>query len=487
MASTSTRQPAISIVAATYNRSRALACAIESARRQSFADWEMIVVGDACTDDTAEVVARVADPRIRFINLDRNWGEQAAPNNIGVAEARAPLIAFLNHDDLWLPNHLMSCREALEAVQADMVLSTAANIASNSPLPLRFESMHVILQGLGIDNTWSPQELDAGIVPASCWLVRRELLMRLGGWRLGRDCRAEPSQDLLFRAWRAGYRLYALNLLTLVIVTAGTRPGSYLHGGAPEHEWVLEQLDNPAFGAELAARAPNTNPSLNARFRYHRPRWWARKLAGTLAWLGINPRELDFRLRRGFERGDYLAYLRSVGGLLAHRPGRDPAPDLRFDMVRRSCRVEIGADIDFRAGCGGARFLASGWSGPESSGVWSDGPIAELMFDFGSSLKDDVAFDFALHAFHGTEETARRVEITAGRDVSLELWELAPGNISHRRLLVPASAASGSPLLIRFRFLNPASPSSLGLSGDRRELAICLVRLRIEAAAGKVQ
>lgn len=482
-----TQQPAITIVTATYNRSRALACAIESARRQSFADWEMIVVGDACTDDTAEIVARAADPRIRFLNLDRNWGEQAGPNNIGVAQARAPLIAFLNHDDLWLPNHLMSCREGLEAVQADMVLGTAANIASSSPLPLQFESMQINLEGLGIDNRWSPNELDAGVVPASCWLVRREVLMRLGGWRLARDCSIEPSQDLLFRAWRAGCRVYTPNLLTLVIIPSGTRAGSYLHGGAPEQEWVLEQLDNPAFGAELAARALNTNSSFNARSRGLRPRWWERKLAGALAWLGINPRNLDFRLRRGFGRGDYLGYLRSVCGLLPHRPARDPGPDLRFDMVRRSCQVVVGADIEFRAGGGGARFLASGWSESESSGVWSDGPIAELMFDFGSPLKDDVAFDFSFHTFHGTGETTRRVEIKTGRDASLALWELAPGNSFQRRLLVPASAAIGSLLLIRFRFLNPASPSSLGLSGDPRELAIYLVRVRIEAATGKVQ
>src|SRR5258705_202683 len=128
-----TRRPAITIVTATYNRSRALACAIESARRQSFSDWEMIVVGDACTDD-------------------------------------------------------------------------------------------------------------AGVVPGSCWLVRRDVLMRLGGWRLARDCAIEPSQDLLFRAWRAGYRVYTLNLLTLVIIPSGTRAGSYLHGEASEQEWVLGQL-----------------------------------------------------------------------------------------------------------------------------------------------------------------------------------------------------------------------------------------------------
>jgi hypothetical protein len=487
MTTNPTRQPAITIVTATYNRSRALACAIESARRQSFANWEMIVVGDACTDDTAEIVARAADPRIRFLNLDRNWGEQAGPNNIGVAEARAPLIAFLNHDDLWLPNHLVSCREALEAVQADMVLGTAANIASNSPLPLQFESMQINLEGLGIDNKWSPIELDAGVVPASCWLARRDVLMRLGGFRLGRDCSIEPSQDLLFRAWRAGCRLYTLNLLTLVIIPSGTRSSSYLHGGAPEQEWVLRQLDNPAFGAELAARALNNNSSFNTRSRGLRPRWWARKVAAALASLGINPRELDFRLRRGFGRGDYLVHLRSVCGLPARRPAREPGPDLRFDMVLRSCQVAIGTHIEFRAGCGGARFLASGWSHPESSGVWSDGPIAELMFDFGSPLKDDVAFDFSFHTFHGAGDTTRRVEIKTARDASLALWELAPGNSVQRRLLVPASAAIGSLLLIRFRFLNPASPSSLGLTGDPRELAIHLVRLRIETATGKVE
>jgi glycosyltransferase involved in cell wall biosynthesis len=480
-----TQSPAITIVTATYNRSPALACAIESARRQTFSDWEMIVVGDACTDNTAEIVARAEDPRIRFLNLDRNWGEQAAPNNIGVAEARAPLIAFLNHDDLWLPHHLMSCREAMQAVQADWVLATAANIASSSPLPLQFESMEINLEGLGFDHRWSPTELNAGVVPASCWLVRRDVLMRLGGWHLGRDCRIEPSQDLLFRAWRAGCRLYTLNLLTLVIIPSGVRAGSYLHGAAPEQEWVLGQLDNPGFAAELAARALNTNSSHNARSRGLRPRRWEKKVAGVVARLGLNPRELDFRIRRGFGRGDYLVYLRSVCGLQAHQQVREPGPALRFDMVRRSCQAIIGGEVDFRAGSGGARFLASGWSESESSGVWSDGPLAELMFDFGSPLKDDITLDFSFHTFHGTGETTRHVVITNGRGVSLATWQLAPGDSFQRLLVVPASAATQSLLLIKFRFLNPQSPRSLGLSADPRELAIKLVGVRIGAASGK--
>jgi hypothetical protein len=275
--------------------------------------------------------------------------------------------------------------------------------------------------------------------------------------------------------------------VTLVIIPSGARPGSYRHGGAPEQEWVLGQLDNPAFGAELAAAALNTNSAHNARSRGLRPRGWMKKLAGVVASLGINPRNLDFRLRKGFGRGEYLGYLRSVCGLVAHRPASDPGPDLRFDMVRRSCQVLIGADIEFRVDSGGARFLASGWSHPESSGVWSDGPMAELMFDFGCPLKDDVAFDFSFHTFHGTGQTTRRIEISAGGHASLALWEIAPGKSFQPRLVVPASAAIGSLLLIRFRFLNPASPKSLGLSGDPRELTIHLVKVRIEAAPGKVQ
>ena len=96
--------PAISVVVATYNRPDALRCALESVRRQSFGDWEVVVVGDRCTDSTRDVVASFADPRLRYIDLARNIGEQSGPNNIGIHAAHAPLIAFLNHDDLWFPD-----------------------------------------------------------------------------------------------------------------------------------------------------------------------------------------------------------------------------------------------------------------------------------------------------------------------------------------------------------------------------------------------
>lgn len=471
-------QPAIAIVTATYNRSRALACAIESARRQSFADWEMIVVGDACTDDTAEVVERIGDPRIRFTNLEQNCGEQAGPNNVGVAETTAPLVAFLNHDDLWLPNHLKLCREALLAQQADLVFGVMANVQPDTPLPLRFETLRLVLEGAFEANRYSPGELDAGVVPASSWLVRREVLQRLGGWKLARDCYVEPSQDLLFRAWRAGYRLRAVNLVTTLVVASGCRPGSYLHGQALEQEWFLERLGEPGLAAELAARGV---ASCSAELHL-RPPWWMRQMAMGVALAGLNPREIDFRFRRKLHRGERIAGFRKIRGLGAAAPGlRDAGANLRFETVRRSCRVEIGATIDFAAGRGGARHLAAGWSRPEEHGVWSDGPEAILLFDFGAPLKRDLLFEFSLRPFLGSGTASQTVTVASGIEQQLDVWNLSDKDDS-RQLLFPATARRGTLAQIQFQFASPTSPRSLGLSDDARQLAIWLVRIHITEA-----
>src|SRR4051812_41373880 len=93
--------PLVTVINATYNRSRVLAHAVESVRRSTLQDWELIVVGDHCTDDSAAVVAACADARVRFVNLPRNTGEQSGPNNEGVRLARGRYLAFLNHDDLY--------------------------------------------------------------------------------------------------------------------------------------------------------------------------------------------------------------------------------------------------------------------------------------------------------------------------------------------------------------------------------------------------
>jgi len=100
--------PRVSIITATYNRPEVLRWAIECVRAQTYTDWEHIIVGDACAADTEALVRGVGDSRLRFFNRETNAGEQSGPNNDGLALATGDLVAYLNHDDLWLPDHLES-------------------------------------------------------------------------------------------------------------------------------------------------------------------------------------------------------------------------------------------------------------------------------------------------------------------------------------------------------------------------------------------
>jgi glycosyltransferase involved in cell wall biosynthesis len=103
---------------ATYNRSTTLVerC-IASILEQTYGNWEAIIVGDACTDDTAERVAAIHDPRVRFVNLPergrypeepwRRWcvaGSQAM--NHGLELARGELITHLDDDDAYASRRL---------------------------------------------------------------------------------------------------------------------------------------------------------------------------------------------------------------------------------------------------------------------------------------------------------------------------------------------------------------------------------------------
>ena len=129
MAGTASAEPLISIVTATYNRSSVLRYALASVRRSTRADWEHLVIGDGCTDDTADVVAEAADPRVRFHNLPANFGEQSAANNKGFELARGRYVAYLNHDDLWFPDHLETLVTAIEGTGADLAYTPVLVLA----------------------------------------------------------------------------------------------------------------------------------------------------------------------------------------------------------------------------------------------------------------------------------------------------------------------------------------------------------------------
>jgi glycosyltransferase involved in cell wall biosynthesis len=97
--------PTVSVVIATYNYARYLRTALESVKRQTFPSFEVIVVDDGSTDPTPQVVRPfLADPRVRYHRTEHRG--VAAAKNAGVRLAEAPLVAFLDADDVWMRTKL---------------------------------------------------------------------------------------------------------------------------------------------------------------------------------------------------------------------------------------------------------------------------------------------------------------------------------------------------------------------------------------------
>lgn len=99
--------PLISVITPVYQGEALLPECVESVRRQTFPDWELLVIDDGSTDGTRTLCGRYAaeDPRIRVIAQPRNLGVSAARNR-GLQEARGQYIAFLDADDRYIPETL---------------------------------------------------------------------------------------------------------------------------------------------------------------------------------------------------------------------------------------------------------------------------------------------------------------------------------------------------------------------------------------------
>ena len=97
----------ISIITASYNAERFIKNTIESVLKQTYQNWEMIIIDDCSSDNTESIVNRYVelDKRIKFFKLEKNSGAAIA-RNLGINKANGEFIAFLDSDDLWDENKL---------------------------------------------------------------------------------------------------------------------------------------------------------------------------------------------------------------------------------------------------------------------------------------------------------------------------------------------------------------------------------------------
>jgi glycosyltransferase involved in cell wall biosynthesis len=237
--------PVVSVIIATYNYSSVLRCAISSVLGQTFQDFELLVIGDGCTDDSESVAESFGDGRIRWHNLPVNSGYQAAPNNAGIAMARGSYVAYLGHDDLWLPNHLDRLLEAIEKTGADVAYSLGIMIGPPGS-PVR------VLTGATKSGAYEPDAL----VPPSTVLHRTGMVRDTGGWRDYRELHTPADIAFLSTAWAADKRFAPVREVTVLKFNAPWRKDVYKTRPSFEQESYLARLNDPSLlVGELTALA----------------------------------------------------------------------------------------------------------------------------------------------------------------------------------------------------------------------------------------
>lgn len=285
--------PLVTVVIATYNWSSVLRHAIQSVLWQTFQDWELLVIGDACTDDSEQVAASFGDPRIQWHNLPENTGSQAGPNNKGITLARGRYIAYLGHDDLWYFDHLELLTGAMQETSCDLAFTIT------EALPPPPQSM-AYLWGLSPTGTY-----DYGVVaPPSSWMHRTSLAQETGFWRDPRSIRAPLDVDFLFRVHEAGKHIHIVHALTVFKFPASMRKGSYTE--RPSHE----QADY----AQRIRHDPNLRYHELMRIVSHP--WYVERLF-----------KREYRLADKSGHGAMGEYARELRGLPLLKPQDGPAPE----------------------------------------------------------------------------------------------------------------------------------------------------------------
>lgn len=189
----------VSVIVPAYNASRFLAETLHSVLAQTYGDWEVVVVDDGSTDDTAAIAQSfTSDARVRYFR-QANAGVSAA-RNAGLAATTGAYVAFLDADDVWLPDnlaHKVAALEARENASAVLVHSAVEHIDGRSTL-------------LGVVNAGKAGHVlrdlllwNGTVVPGpSSILVRRAAAEAIGGFDTALSTAAD--QDFFFRLAATG-------------------------------------------------------------------------------------------------------------------------------------------------------------------------------------------------------------------------------------------------------------------------------------------
>ena len=180
----------ISVITPTYNRAEYLGNSIESVLSQTYSDFELIIVDDNPNESearkkTEEVIKKYSDPRIRYIRNPMNLGGAAARNR-GIDEARGEYIAFLDDDDMYLPDRLDAQYKQMVENDWDVCVMDGATFKYETGEPVSERHQH-LWDGM-TNEELIRSHLMYHISGTNSFMFRTDFIRKIGGFDIVPSC-----------------------------------------------------------------------------------------------------------------------------------------------------------------------------------------------------------------------------------------------------------------------------------------------------------
>ena len=276
----------VSVILPTYNRAATLGRAIHSVLGQTFTDFELLVVDDASIDGTAELVAGISDPRLRYLRRAVRGGAGAA-RNTGIAAAQGSLIAFQDSDDEWLAYKLEQQVQLLEASPPEVGMVYCRALRWDGRTTTCIPSPWA---GYAISGEIHQATLRRNFVSTQTWLVRRECFDAIG--LLDENLQALEDWEWMIRCSQR-YQVGLVDALLVMVHESGDSLSRNLGAYIQATEEIIRKHRNTLF-PEHSFNLANLHFLLGARHHIHGNALLGRQTLAKA--LGIYPWALRFYL-----------------------------------------------------------------------------------------------------------------------------------------------------------------------------------------------
>jgi glycosyltransferase involved in cell wall biosynthesis len=228
-------RPLVSVVIPAFNAAETVARAITSVLEQNYRPLELIVVDDASTDGTAEVVQSFISQGVQLIRLSITHGAAGA-RNAAIFQAKGKYLAFLDSDDAWLPDKLKVQVDMMED-DDDLRILTCDTLCIYGDDKIS-RRCHEVLPPVGGKTAWKTL-LAYMFIPTSSVLVRRQDLIELGGF----DPKLVVGEDL--DLWIRLALKGKVGIAHQLLVHKYERPNSLMNSSKDgEVKFVLPMIEN---------------------------------------------------------------------------------------------------------------------------------------------------------------------------------------------------------------------------------------------------